>query len=171
MSESLLEFSWPLPRGVRAAFTTRLGGVSAPPWDSLNLGAHVGDSPAAVAANRARLSTLLGLRAEPAWLNQVHGVSVADLDAQLPASEFVTADAVVTGGGRPCVIMVADCLPVLFASRDGQRIGAAHAGWRGLAGGVLEQTVAALAVALAAFARPLFHQVASLPSGMLPCSS
>lgn len=142
--ESLLDFEWPLPPGVRAAFTTRLGGSSAAPWDSLNLGAHVGDAPAAVAANRARLSTLLGLRTEPAWLSQVHGVAVADLDAGSTASEPMTADAVVTSGRQPCVIMVADCLPVLFASRDGSRIGAAHAGWRGLAGGVLEQTVAAL---------------------------
>jgi len=146
VSESLLEFSWPLPHGVRAAFTTRLGGASVPPWDSFNLGAHVADDPAAVAANRARLSTLLNLRAEPAWLSQVHGVTVADLDAAPASAEPMTADAVVTSGTRPCVIMVADCLPVLFASRDGVRIGAAHAGWRGLAGGVLEQTVAALGV-------------------------
>lgn len=143
---SLLDFEWPLPRGVRAAFTTRRGGVSGAPWDSLNLGAHVNDDPAHVAANRARLRAMLDLRADPAWLNQVHGVAVADLDAAA-ISGVVTADAAVAReAGRPCVIMVADCLPVLFASRDGRRIGAAHAGWRGLAAGVLEQTVAALAV-------------------------
>jgi purine-nucleoside/S-methyl-5'-thioadenosine phosphorylase / adenosine deaminase len=143
---SLLDFEWRLPRGVRAAFTTRRGGVSGPPWDSLNLGAHVHDDPAHVAANRARVRELLGLAAEPAWLNQVHGVEVADLDA--PASPgAVTADAsVASGAGRACAIMVADCLPVLFASRDGRRIGAAHAGWRGLAAGVLEKTLAALGV-------------------------
>ena len=145
-TDSLLEFDWPLPRGVRAAFTTRRGGVSAAPWDSLNLGTHVADQPAHVAANRARVREQLGLSAEPAWLNQVHGVEVADLDAAEPG--VVTADAAVTSGaGRACVIMVADCLPVLFASRDGRRIGAAHAGWRGLAAGVLEKTVAALGVA------------------------
>jgi YfiH family protein len=144
--EALLDFAWPLPPGVRAAFTTRRGGSSVAPWDSFNLGAHVGDAPAAVAANRRRLSGLLNLRAEPAWLSQVHGASVVDLDRELESPEPMTADAVVTSGARPCVIMVADCLPVLFASRDGRRIGAAHAGWRGLAGGVLENTVTALGV-------------------------
>jgi polyphenol oxidase len=144
--DSLLQFDWPLPSGVRAAFTTRLGGVSAPPWDSFNLGGHVGDGADAVAANRARLASMLGLRAEPAWLSQVHGVEVADLDDQEASHEPARADAVVTRGTRPCVIMVADCLPVLFASADGRRIGAAHAGWRGLVAGVLERTVTALGV-------------------------
>jgi YfiH family protein len=144
--ETLLPFQWSLPRGVRAAFTTRLGGVSQPPWDSFNLGAHVGDAPEHVAANRARLRELLGLSGDPGWLNQVHGNAVADLDAT--ASFPVTADGSVTSAvGKASVIMVADCLPVLFASRDGRRIGAAHAGWRGLAAGVLENTVAALGVA------------------------
>jgi purine-nucleoside/S-methyl-5'-thioadenosine phosphorylase / adenosine deaminase len=145
-SEALLDFEWTLPRGVRAAFTTRRGGVSAPPWDSLNLGAHVGDSPAHVATNRARLVDLLGLTAGPGWLSQVHGAEVAELDAA-PFATPPVADAAVTGtAGRACVIMVADCLPVLFASRDGRRIGAAHAGWRGLAAGVLERTVVSLGV-------------------------
>jgi YfiH family protein len=101
----------------------------------------VGDDPVHVAANRSRLRKLLGLPAEPAWLNQVHGVAVSDLDAGVPATP-ATADAAVTSReGTVCVVMVADCLPVLFTSRDGSRIGAAHAGWRGLASGVLEQTV------------------------------
>jgi YfiH family protein len=144
---SLLEFDWKLPRGIRAAFTTRLGGVSAAPCDSFNLAAHVGDAPGAVAANRARLRALLALPTEPAWLNQVHGSAVADLDTQAVAEGVTTADAAITArAGKACVIMVADCLPVLFASRDGTRIGAAHAGWRGLAAGVLENTVAALAL-------------------------
>ena len=143
----LLQFDWPLPPGVRAAFTTRLGGVSAAPWDSLNLATHVVDDPTHVAANRARLRTLLDLPADPAWLSQVHGIAVADVDSLPAGSAPPTADAAISGGhGRPCVIMVADCLPVLFASRDGQRIGTAHAGWRGLAAGVLEATVAALRV-------------------------
>src|SRR4029079_8447929 len=87
------------------------------------------------------------LPAEPAWLNQVHGADVVNLDAVV-ASAPVTADGAVTrAAGCACAIMVADCLPVLFASRDGRRIGAAHAGWRGLAAGVLENTVAACAVA------------------------
>jgi YfiH family protein len=145
---SLLEFDWDLPRGVHAAFTTRLGGVSAAPWDSFNVAAHVGDAPAAVVANRARLRTLLALPAEPAWLNQVHGVVVSSHDSVDSAREPVTADAsVARESGRVCVVMVADCLPVLFVSRDGQRIAAAHAGWRGLAAGVLERTMDAMAVA------------------------
>jgi len=145
-SPSLLEIDWRLPAGVRAAFTTRLGGVSVAPWDSLNVATHVGDVPAQVVANRARLRELLVLGAEPAWLDQVHGTEVANLD--LPAqSGVVTADASVSRrAGRVCVVMVADCLPVLFASRDGQRIAAAHAGWRGLVAGVLEKTVATLGV-------------------------
>jgi YfiH family protein len=146
LSSSLLHIDWDLPPGVRAAFTTRLGGVSAAPWDSFNLATHVGDVPEHVAANRARLRELLGLAAEPAWLNQVHGVDVADLDAGVGDSP-VTADAsVTTKRGVACVVMVADCLPVLFTTRDGSRVGAAHAGWRGLAGGVIEQTVRALGV-------------------------
>jgi YfiH family protein len=144
--ETFLPFDWALPAGVRAAFTTRLGGVSRAPWASFNLGTHVGDAPAHVAANRARLREWLALPVEPGWLNQVHGADVADLDAATSPGP-VTADASVTGSaGKACLIMVADCLPVLFAARDGRRIGAAHAGWRGLAAGVLENTVAAMGV-------------------------
>jgi YfiH family protein len=145
-SPSLLDFEWRLPRGVRAAFTTRAGGVSAPPWDSFNVAMHVGDDPARVAANRARLRELLALAAEPAWLSQVHGVEVSDVDSARGASP-ITADASVsTDVGAACVVMVADCLPVLFTTRDGSHLGAAHAGWRGLVSGVLEATVKALAV-------------------------
>lgn len=145
MSAGLLDVAWKTPLGVHAAFTTRQDGVSAPPWDSFNLGAHVGDAAQAVAANRARLRERLYLPAEPCWLQQVHGIAVADLDAAI--APHPAADAAVTGRtGRVAAIMVADCLPVLFASRDGARIGAAHAGWRGLAGGVLEATVRALGV-------------------------
>lgn len=148
MSErGLLEFAWNAPPGVRAAFTTRQGGVSAAPWDSFNLGVHVNDAPQAVAANRARLRSLLSLPSEPAWLSQVHGIDVCDLDDCRDPKAPPTADAAIARErGRVCTIMVADCLPVLFASRDGSRIGAAHAGWRGLAAGVLEKTVAALGV-------------------------
>ncbi|HYJ41259.1 MAG TPA: peptidoglycan editing factor PgeF [Steroidobacteraceae bacterium] len=142
---SLLEFDWRLPAGVHAAFTTRLGGVSSAPWDSFNVATHVGDVAKDVAANRARLGTLLALPSDPAWLSQVHGTVVADLDAY--PQGVITADAAVARtDGRVCVVMVADCLPVLFASRDGRRIAAAHAGWRGLAAGVIEQTVAAMGV-------------------------
>lgn len=130
---------WPLPPNVRAVCTTRSGGHSRPPYDSLNLGGHVGDTPEAVAANRAVLATAIGAR--PVFLNQVHGYGVALLTGEEP--DGTTADAgVTTTPGVACTIMVADCLPVLLAMRDGRAVAAAHAGWRGLAGsagrGVLE---------------------------------
>jgi len=146
-ADPLLEIDWRLPRGVRAAFTTRQGGSSRAPWDSFNLAVHVGDASADVARNRAQLRSLLNLPAEPCWLNQVHGVGVADLDGPGAAAAPVTADAAVArGAARVCVVMVADCLPVLFASRGGTVIAAAHAGWRGLAAGVLERAVGSTGV-------------------------
>ena len=146
----ILTPEWPAPPGVRAAFTLRSGGVSAPPFDSLNLGAHVGDEAEAVAENRRRLRTQLRLPEEPAWMEQVHGIDVLDLDALAhggAARGVVSADAALTRrAGRICTVQVADCLPVLLAARDGSAVAAAHAGWRGLAAGVLEATVQALAV-------------------------
>lgn len=142
---SWLRPDWPVPESVRAVFTLRSGGVSAGPFASLNVGAHVEDDAAAVAENRRRIAAAFDLPTEPAWLSQVHGNRVARLGA-IPDSDL-EADAAITGEpGRVCAIMVADCLPVLFAARDGSMVGAAHAGWRGLAAGVLENTVAALAV-------------------------
>lgn len=138
---------WPAPAGVRAAFTLRTGGVSRPPFDAFNVGARVGDDPHAVAANRAALRASLELPAEPAWLEQVHGTRVVDLDDEAPVESqpWGRGDAAVSRSpGRICAIQVADCMPVLFAARDGSRVGAAHAGWRGLAGGVLEATVRAM---------------------------
>jgi len=133
---------WPAPANVRAAMTTRMGGVSAGRYASLNLATHVGDDPAAVAENRRRLRAALALPAEPAWLTQVHGRDVARLPGPMPAS----ADAAVTfDKGTVCAVLVADCLPVLLAGRRGDCVGIAHAGWRGLAAGVIEATVAALA--------------------------
>ncbi len=130
---------WPAPEGIVAGCTTRLGGVSVGPYESLNLGAHVGDAADAVRENRARLQATLDLPGEPRWLRQVHGTNVAR-----DAAPDTEADAVVTvAADTVCVIMTADCLPVLFASSDGGAVGAAHAGWRGLAAGVLEATVAA----------------------------
>jgi YfiH family protein len=195
---------WPAPPGVRAAFTLRTGGVSLAPYDSLNLGAHIGDSPEAVAENRRRVGEKLRLPAEPVWLEQVHGVQVvelgaagmvgtlagaagkvvgaaghtgvgatgrrgavgdagigaagrrgaageADVDAVMRPADAeeqpLTADASVAhAAGQVCAIRVADCMPVLFAARDGSAVGAAHAGWRGLAGGVLQATIAQLGV-------------------------
>ncbi|NMT65527.1 peptidoglycan editing factor PgeF [Marinobacter orientalis] len=131
---------WPAPSWVKAASTTRVGGVSRPPWDTLNLGTHVGDAPEDVARNRNILHQRLGLAAGSfGWLNQVHGTDVVEL----PATGTVRADASVTSRpGNVCVVLTADCLPVLFCDPSTGRVAAAHAGWRGLADGVLEQVVA-----------------------------
>lgn len=144
MSAGILVPDWPAPAAVRAASSLRAGGVSPPPWDSLNLGDHVGDEPGRVAENRRRLAEALALPDEPAWLEQVHGIRVLALDGDgLPASR--AADAAVTGRpGRVLAVLTADCLPVLLCRRDGTRVGAAHAGWRGLAAGVIEAAVAAM---------------------------
>lgn len=189
---AVIEPDWAAPATVRSAFTLRGGGVSAAPYDSLNLGAHVGDAAEAVRENRQRVRERLGLPCEPVWLQQVHGTRVVEVgaddvcasdgtaDGALGGVARVAAGAGVSGGvaegasgeaarvavgatlggdvppeadavvtrmpGRVCVIQVADCMPVLFAARDGSAVGAAHAGWRGLAGGVLEQTVAKMGV-------------------------
>ncbi|GLR08472.1 laccase domain protein [Mixta theicola] len=118
----------------------RAGGVSEAPWDSLNLGYHVGDLPTAVQANRQRLVEIAGLPAMPYWLEQVHGTEVIRLDGRKPATH--RADAVWSNQtGTVCAVMTADCLPVLFCSFDGKEVAAAHAGWRGLSAGVLENTL------------------------------
>jgi YfiH family protein len=131
---------WPAHPAVRSLVTTRSGGVSGPPYDSLNLGIAVGDDPEAVRENRARLRTCLP--AEPRWLRQVHGSCVVDA-AHVTA--LVEADASwTTSPGVVCVVQMADCMPVLFADRAGTRVAAAHAGWRGLAGDVLGNAVRAL---------------------------
>jgi YfiH family protein len=136
---------WPAHPKVRALSTQRRGGVSAAPFESLNLGAHVGDSAEAVAENRRRLYTAARLPSEPVWLSQQHGTNVLDLDRAPDAA--VGADAATTHGpGRVCAILTADCLPVLLASESGAGVAAAHAGWRGLAAGVIEATVRALAL-------------------------
>lgn len=149
MSIGLLPVEWDAPPEVRAAFTLRSGGVSMAPWDSLNLGAHVEDAPAAVAENRRRVLDALALPSAPLWLQQEHGTQVFDADApgaDAPGAAARTpADAAVTrAAGKVLAILVADCLPVLFTTLNGGAIGAAHAGWRGLAAGVLEATIAAI---------------------------
>ena len=122
---------WPAPGRVHAIFTTRAGGFSAAPWDSLNLGDHVGDVPGHVAANRAALQKAIASR--PVFLKQVHGVGVEQLASTTPDGR--AADACVTAQrGVACTIMVADCLPVLLTNLAGTAVAAAHAGWRGLAG-------------------------------------
>ncbi len=139
-----LEPDWPAPSRVRARVTTRLGGVSEGVYASLNLAAHVGDRPESVRENRLRLFAGLKLPAAPAWLNQVHGADV-QTDASLPDRPERGSDAACTHRpGSVLAVLTADCLPVLFADREGTRVGIAHAGWRGLAGGVLEATVQAL---------------------------
>jgi YfiH family protein len=164
---------WPAPPGVRAFMTTRAGGVGQAPFDRFNTATHVGDDPAAVAENRRLLRR--DLPAEPLWLNQVHGVRVIELvsppspkggraasgsahagdslesppDLLFQGGEITPeADACMTREpGQVCVVQTADCLPVLFCDQDGTVVAAAHAGWRGLAGGVLEETIKAMGVA------------------------
>lgn len=138
---AFLRPGWPASARVQAAMTTRAGGASTGAYDSFNLATHVGDAPEAVAGNRRRLRDALALPAEPAWLDQVHGNRVV----VLPRREAAPADAAVTfTPGAVCAVLVADCLPVFLASEEGDRVGIAHAGWRGLAAGVIEATVAAL---------------------------
>ncbi|MGX4640262.1 peptidoglycan editing factor PgeF [Massilia sp. SYSU DXS3249] len=144
---------WPdVPANVGALATTRAGGLSVAPYDDgrggggLNLGLHVGDDPAHVLENRTRLQAFLPGR--PAWIAQVHGAAVVDAATVGPGQPVRTGDAsIATGAGVVCAILTADCLPVLFADLDGKVVGAAHAGWRGLAGGVLGQTIAAMRAA------------------------
>jgi YfiH family protein len=138
---------WPAPAHIRSLQTTRLGGYSQPPYDSMNLGDHVGDAPAVVAQNRTAVSLVTGN--PPCWLQQVHGTAVFDLDHDALPTDGSTpvADAAISReAGKVCVIMTADCLPLLFCDRAGTVVAAAHAGWRGLCDGVIESTVAAMQV-------------------------
>jgi YfiH family protein len=144
----ILSASWPAPRHV-LAFTTLRGGVgqgaSPAPFDTFNLGAHCGDSATAVAANRARLRAIGDLPGEPHWLRQVHGTRVLRFGPDAGGVIEPEADAASTATpGEVLVILSADCLPVLLCATNGSEVAAAHAGWRGLAGGVLERTVDAM---------------------------
>ena len=133
---------WPAPANVQAVTTTRQAGVSNAPYQSLNLADHVGDDPGLVGQNRLLIQRRLQLLRQPVWLQQVHGNAIVDaaLCAEHPAADagFTTRANVV------CAVLTADCLPVLFCDREGTRVAAAHAGWRGLAGGVLENCVRGL---------------------------
>jgi YfiH family protein len=134
---------WPAPANVQAWTTLRTGGVSRDVYASLNLGAHVGDDARHVLENRARIERELGLPCSPHWLEQVHGTAVVDLERAGPVP---IADAAFTRApDRVCCVLTADCLPVLLTARDGSVVAAAHAGWRGLAAGILQDTVAAMA--------------------------
>jgi YfiH family protein len=136
---NLIWADWPAPPNIKALCTTRQGGVSSAPFDQLNLGDHVGDDPQAVLDNRQSLLNSLSLVKPAQWLKQVHGVEVVEAYSDQQIRE---ADACyTTEPGVACVIMTADCLPVLFTNRSGSKVAAAHAGWRGLAEGVLEQTL------------------------------
>ncbi|WP_319784289.1 peptidoglycan editing factor PgeF [Oceanisphaera sp. IT1-181] len=145
---NVIQPHWPVPSNVRSAQTLRSGGVSAPPYTSLNLGTHVGDNLADVQRNRALLASHLDLSNAPVWLEQVHGTGVVTLPLSLDATATPVADAVLSRTpGQVCAIMTADCLPVLFCDTAGTVVAAAHAGWRGLANGVLEATLQAMNVA------------------------
>ena len=149
MSGAVLLPQWPAVPGVHARFTLRAGGASGAPYESFNLAAHVGDDPAAVAENRRRLRLEQSLPGEPLWLEQMHGTQVVEADRArdaLPPGTARRGDAAVSRRhGVVLAVLVADCLPVLLAARDGSAVAVAHAGWRGLAGGVLEAAVSALA--------------------------
>lgn len=133
---------WPAPASVRALTTTRHGGVSLPPYDSLNLGDHVGDEPLAVAENRRRLCVGAGLPGEPRWLSQVHGTGCCDATLVPTGTE---ADAqFATRPGVVCAVLTADCLPLLLCDAGGTRVAAVHAGWRGLLNGVIENSIQAM---------------------------
>ena len=135
---------WPAPASVHAGTTTRQGGVSQVPYDSLNLGDHVSDDPKAVARNRQSLKQHRNLPAEPLWLQQVHGIEVVDAACCRAVPE---ADASFTcRSGIVCAVMTADCLPVLLCDEGGSVVAAAHAGWRGLLDGVIEATVMGMEV-------------------------
>jgi len=143
MSKALgFSAQWPAPSWVRTLSTTRAGGVSGQGWESLNLGSRCGDDPAHVAENRRRVSAALGVT--PCWLHQVHGVAVAQAG---PHDAEVEADACVSRvTGAAAVVLTADCMPLLFCHQRERVVAAAHAGWRGMAGGVIEATVRAMAV-------------------------
>lgn len=142
----MLVHDWPIPVNVGIAMTDRHGGASLPPYNSLNLGLHVGDAPERVMANRQLLARQLALTAEPVWLEQVHGTHVLNLDSVNLVSAALgapIADASYSRtAGRVCAVMTADCLPVLLCNHAGTEVAAVHAGWRGLCDGVIEASAA-----------------------------
>ncbi len=130
---------WPAPARVKAVCTTRLGGASLPPFDSFNIAEHVGDAPQIVRQNRATLARMLNLSREPRWLEQTHSTKIVDVDR---GDINAQADASFTRQpNQVCVVMTADCLPLLLSNSDGTQVAAVHAGWRGLADGIIENAV------------------------------
>lgn len=141
---SLIQPNWPAPTNIKAYTTTRIGGVGRAPYDTFNLAAHVNDDPANVEKNRILLQEFLHLPSEPLWLTQVHGVNVVQAELQQP---YVTADASYTREKNiVCVAQTADCLPVLICDRAATCVAAIHAGWKGLAAGIIEETIKMLKI-------------------------
>ena len=136
----LIEPQWPAPDSIRAAVTTRRGGISTGCWQGLNLGTHVGDEYAAVVANRQTIRESLSLPSEPIWLNQVHGTQVVEVTAE--TDHLPTADASISRhAGTVCAVMTADCLPLLLCDQQGKEWAAVHCGWRGLCDGLVQKAV------------------------------
>lgn len=142
--ESLIKPSWPAPPNVNALQTTRVGGLSAAPYDSFNLGDHVGDHPHHVAHNRQQLNNFVPT--EPVWLNQVHGVRV--IDAALSRCVECADASFSTNRNVVCTVMTADCLPILLCDKAGTVVASIHAGWRSLCDGVIEETISAMPAAV-----------------------
>ena len=141
----LIEPNWPAPLGVRAVSTTRSGGVSLEPFATLNLGEHVGDDANKVAENRRLLARELGLSKEPIWLNQTHSTAVLKVKTNRVCAPLNADGAITAQHGLACVVMTADCLPVLLTNQAGTQVAAVHAGWRGLAEGIIEIAIAEFA--------------------------
>jgi len=140
VNASFIKPCWPAPDWVKAVTTTRIGGISAAPFSQFNLAMHVADNEASVLANRARLRENLSLAIEPVWLQQVHGSHIVTLDDNTPSQPI--ADGSVTFlDHQVCAVLTADCLPLLITDVEGQVVAAVHAGWRGLAAGVIDQAI------------------------------
>jgi len=135
---------WSAPDNVTALVTTRIGGVSKGHYDSLNVAAHVEDSMDVVNENRERLINAANLPSEPVWLDQVHGTDIVELDESIPSPPIAADGAMTSKQGVVCAVMTADCLPLFLTSKDGRSVGVIHAGWRGLADGIVEKAVLAL---------------------------
>jgi len=143
MSIACIEANWSGPANIRAMTTTRGGGVSAKPYDSLNLGLHVGDDLDAVMENRRRIESQLTLPSSPRWLKQSHGVAIADLDQPAELHTVIEADGAWTAtAGVVVAVLTADCLPVVICNASGTQLAVVHAGWRGLAAGILDSAIA-----------------------------
>lgn len=147
MNADWVSADWPAPANIVAGTTTRRGGASTAEYASMNIAAHVGDDPDRVADNRRGFVAMCDLPGEPLWLSQVHGTKIIAAGALSPNSGIPEADAIVSGRGNDvCAVMTADCLPILLCTIDGTEVAAAHGGWRGIAGGIIEVTVAAMSV-------------------------